>query len=61
MAHYDIVFVGYVAAGNIVPYNGVPFVLEGSAVLFGTMAVFCVRKSKPPAPSEELLKMFMQG
>ena len=44
MGRYDILFVGHVAAGNIVPYEGTPFILEGSAVLFSTMAAFCVGK-----------------
>ncbi len=44
MDRYDVVFVGHVAAGNILPYERTPFVLEGGPVLFSAMAASCIGK-----------------
>jgi sugar/nucleoside kinase (ribokinase family) len=44
MNHYDIVFVGQMATGKIVPFEGSPFVEQGSPVLFAAIAASCLGK-----------------
>ncbi|HNQ46100.1 MAG TPA: PfkB family carbohydrate kinase [Syntrophorhabdus sp.] len=41
---YDIVFVGQMGMGTVVPFEGVPFVILGSPVLFASIAASCVGK-----------------
>jgi sugar/nucleoside kinase (ribokinase family) len=38
MNHYDIIFVGHMSLGIIVPFEGSPFVEEGSPLLFASIA-----------------------
>lgn len=38
MSRYDIVFIGHAATGEIIPFEGSPFIERGGAALFGTMA-----------------------
>jgi sugar/nucleoside kinase (ribokinase family) len=45
MNSYDIVFIGHMATGTIVPFEGTPFVEPGSPVLFASIASSCLRKS----------------
>ncbi|MCX5814054.1 MAG: PfkB family carbohydrate kinase [Proteobacteria bacterium] len=44
MNHYDIVFIGHMATGTIVPFEGPPFVVPGSPVLFAAIASSCLGK-----------------
>lgn len=44
MNHYDIVFVGHMATGTIVPFEGPSFVEKGSPVLFASIAASRVGK-----------------
>jgi len=44
MNHYDIVFVGQMGTGTVVPFKGSPFVVLGSPVLFAAIAAARVRK-----------------
>ncbi|HVN95489.1 MAG TPA: PfkB family carbohydrate kinase [Syntrophorhabdaceae bacterium] len=63
---YDIVFVGHVAAGNILPYERSAFVLEGSPVLFSAIAASCINKrlaviTRLAAEEEHLLQPFKEA
>ena len=44
MDHYDIVFIGQMGMGRIVPFEGSPFVEQGSPVLFAAIAASCLGK-----------------
>jgi sugar/nucleoside kinase (ribokinase family) len=44
MNHYDIVFIGHFATGIIVPFEGPPFVEQGSPILFAPIAASCLGK-----------------
>lgn len=44
MNHYDIVFVGHMATGTIVPFEGPSFAEKGSPVLFASIAASRVGK-----------------
>jgi len=44
MNHYDIVFIGQMGMGTIVPFEGSPFVELGSPVLFAPIAASCSGK-----------------
>jgi hypothetical protein len=44
MNSYDIVFIGHMAYGTIVPFKGPPFVEQGCPVLFASIAASCVGK-----------------
>jgi sugar/nucleoside kinase (ribokinase family) len=44
MNHYDIVFIGHMGTGTIVPFEGAPFVEQGSPVLFASIASSCLGK-----------------
>ena len=44
MNHYDIVFIGQLGTGTIVPFEGSPFVELGSPVLFAPIAASCLGK-----------------
>ena len=44
MNHYDIVFIGQMGKGTIVPFEGSPFVEPGSPVLFAAIAASCLGK-----------------
>jgi sugar/nucleoside kinase (ribokinase family) len=44
MNHYDIVFIGQMGTGIIVPFEGSPFVEPGSPVLFAAIAASCPGK-----------------
>jgi sugar/nucleoside kinase (ribokinase family) len=44
MNHYDIVFIGHMGMGRIVPFEGSPFVELGSPVLFAATAASCLGK-----------------
>jgi sugar/nucleoside kinase (ribokinase family) len=44
MKRYDIVFIGELATGTIVPFEGAPFVEWGSPVLFAPIAASCLGK-----------------
>jgi sugar/nucleoside kinase (ribokinase family) len=44
MNHYDIVFVGQMGTGTVVPFKGPPFVVLGSPVLFAATAASCLGK-----------------
>jgi sugar/nucleoside kinase (ribokinase family) len=44
MDRYDIVFIGQMGMGTIVPFEGSPFVELGSPVLFATIAASCLGK-----------------
>ena len=44
MNHYDIVFIGQMGMGKIVPFEGSPFVEQGSPVLFAAIAASCLGK-----------------
>ena len=44
MNHYDIVFIGQMGMGRIVPFEGPPFVEPGTPVLFSAMAASCQGK-----------------
>lgn len=38
MDHYDIVFIGHMATGTIIPFHGPSFLVPGSPLLFASMA-----------------------
>ena len=44
MNSYDIVFIGHFGTGTIVPFEGSPFVEQGSPVLFAPIAASCMGK-----------------
>jgi sugar/nucleoside kinase (ribokinase family) len=44
MNHYDIVFVGQMGMGTVVPFGGSPFDVLGSPVLFASTAASCLGK-----------------
>ncbi len=44
MNRYDIVFIGHFGTGIIVPFEGSPFVEQGSPVLFASIAASCPGK-----------------
>lgn len=44
MNHYDIVFVGPMGTGRIVPFKGLPFIEQSSPVIFATIAASCLGK-----------------
>ena len=44
MNRYDIVFIGQLGTGTIVPFEGPPFVELGSPVLFASIAASCLEK-----------------
>jgi len=44
MNRYDIVFMGYLGTGTVVPYEGSPFVEQGSPAFFGAIAASCATK-----------------
>ena len=44
MNHYDIVFIGQMGVGRIVPFEGSPFVEQGTPALFAPIAASCLGK-----------------
>ncbi|MFZ7113500.1 MAG: PfkB family carbohydrate kinase [Desulfatiglandales bacterium] len=44
MNHYDIVFIGHMAVGTIVPFKGTPFTEPGGPVLFASIGASCLGK-----------------
>jgi len=44
MNRYDIVFIGHMGTGTIVPFKGPPFVEPGSPVVFAPIAASCLGK-----------------
>jgi sugar/nucleoside kinase (ribokinase family) len=44
MNRYDIIFMGYMGTGTVVPYQGSPFIEQGSPAFFGTIAASCATK-----------------
>ena len=44
MNHYDIVFMGHLATGTIVPFEGSPIVERGGPAFFGPIAASCLTK-----------------
>ncbi len=44
MNRYDIVFMGYLGIGTVVPFNGPNFAEWGGPVFFGPMAASCLHK-----------------
>ena len=44
MNSYDIVFIGHMATGTIVPFRGSPFIEPGSPILFAAIASSCLGK-----------------
>jgi len=44
MNHYDIIFIGPLGTGTIVPFEGSPFVEPSSPVLFAAIAASCLGK-----------------
>lgn len=42
MNRYDIVFIGYLSTSTIVPFEGSPFVEQGSPVIFASIAASCL-------------------
>ena len=61
MNHYDIVFVGQMGTGTVVPFKGSPFVVLGSPVLFAAIAASSLGKriaavTKVSESEEYLLK-----
>jgi sugar/nucleoside kinase (ribokinase family) len=44
MDHYDIVFIGNMGTGKIIPFEGPPFIERGSPVLFAAIAATCSGK-----------------
>ncbi len=60
MNHYDIVFIGHLGTGTVVPFEGSPFVELSSPVIFASTAASCVGKgiavvTKAPEREEHLL------
>lgn len=61
MNRYDVVFIGHLGTGTVVPFDGSPFIERGSPVLFASIAASCLRKriavvTKAPQGEEHLLK-----
>jgi sugar/nucleoside kinase (ribokinase family) len=61
MNRYDIVFIGHLGEGIIVPFDGSPFVEPGSPVLFAPIAASCAGKriavvTRIPESEEHLLE-----
>jgi sugar/nucleoside kinase (ribokinase family) len=44
MNRYDIVFIGHMGTGTIVPFEGSPFVEPGSPIFFASIAASCLGK-----------------
>lgn len=44
MNRYDIVFIGHLGTGTIVPFEGSPFAEQGSPVLYAAIAASCLGK-----------------
>ncbi len=44
MKHYDIVFIGQLGVGTIVPFEGPPFIEQASPVIFSARAASCLGK-----------------
>lgn len=44
MDHYDIVFIGHMGRGTIVPFQGSPFIEEASPVVSAPIAASCLKK-----------------
>jgi len=44
MDRYDIIFIGQMGMGTIIPFEGFPFVESGSPVLFAAIAASCLGK-----------------
>ncbi len=44
MNHYDMVFIGHLGAGTVVPFEGTPFAEEGCPLLFTATAASCLGK-----------------
>jgi sugar/nucleoside kinase (ribokinase family) len=44
MNHYDIVFLGHLGVGTVVPFEGSPFIEQASPVLFASVAASCLKK-----------------
>ena len=44
MDHYDIVFIGHMGMGRVVPFEGSPFVEQDRPVLFSAIAASCLGK-----------------
>jgi sugar/nucleoside kinase (ribokinase family) len=42
--HYDIVFIGQMGMGKIVPFEGPPYIERGSPLLFAAIAASCLEK-----------------
>jgi len=44
MDHYDIVFIGHLGRGTIVPFNGSPFIEEAAPVVTAPVAASCLKR-----------------
>ncbi len=44
MDHYDIIFIGQMGMGKVVPFEGSPYVEQGCPVLYSAIAASCLRK-----------------
>ena len=44
MNHYDIVFIGHMGMGTIVPFKGAPYTEPGGPVLFASIGASCLGK-----------------
>lgn len=44
MKPYDIIFIGQLGTGTIIPFKGSPFIEQASPVLFAAIAASCLRK-----------------
>ncbi|MEW6669905.1 MAG: PfkB family carbohydrate kinase [Thermodesulfobacteriota bacterium] len=44
MDPYDIVFIGHMGTGTVVPFEGSPFVEQGSPIVFASIAAACLGK-----------------
>jgi sugar/nucleoside kinase (ribokinase family) len=44
MNHYDIVFIGHLGRGTIVPFRGSPFTEQGGPALFASIGASCLGK-----------------
>jgi hypothetical protein len=60
MDHYDIVFIGHMGRGTIVPFNGSPFIEESAPVVTASVAASCLKRriavmTKIPQGEEYLL------
>ncbi len=47
MNRYDIVFLGQMGMGTVIPFEGSPFLVLGSPVLFAAVAASCLEKELP--------------